>query len=331
MNSTNPSCGDICDGTINVTVENGTQPYSFNWIHENNPLGINSGSLTDLCAGGYYLVVEDATGCTTASNVILEHTPLDDASFTFDNYCEGKQNGPKNIVTANGTFVFNPPVNDGAVIHPQTGVITNGQPGTTYSVEYTTSGICPDSEIHQVTVYAIPSVSFTANPSVTDILSPEVTFTNQTQNATSYTWNFGDNSPINHDENPVYNYGANAGNYTVILTASNELGCSDKASNLVIIQPVPVIYQVPNVFSPNGDNSNPYFQFMVQQNIEKIDLVIINRWGMEVFKSDDVNFQWDGTTMDGKPCSDGVYFYKMILFDGNGKRHQENGFVTLVR
>ncbi len=47
----------------------------------------------------------------------------------------------------------------------------------------------------------------------------EVTFTNYSQNATTYTWNFGDGE-TSTEENPIHEY-AEYGNYTVTLTATN--------------------------------------------------------------------------------------------------------------
>ncbi|OWP62426.1 hypothetical protein CDA63_14145 [Hymenobacter amundsenii] len=52
-----------------------------------------------------------------------------------------------------------------------------------------------------------------------------ITFQNESQNATSYTWDFGDTTPADEAENPTHRYGQ-AGKYTVRLvahgTASND-------------------------------------------------------------------------------------------------------------
>ncbi len=44
---------------------------------------------------------------------------------------------------------FNPAVGDGATIHPITGEITAGVSGTAYNVEYTTMGICPQTQVSE--------------------------------------------------------------------------------------------------------------------------------------------------------------------------------------
>ena len=65
-----------------------------------------------------------------------------------------------------------------------------------------------------------PVASFQFALSNTNYL--EVTFTNFSQNATSYSWAFGDGE-TSTEMSPVHVF-AMAGSYTVVLTASNEEG-----------------------------------------------------------------------------------------------------------
>jgi PKD repeat protein len=67
-----------------------------------------------------------------------------------------------------------------------------------------------------------PIASFQFEISTDNFL--EVTFTNFSQNATSYNWNFGDGQNST-DVNPVHVY-ATAGKYDVVLTAMNDEGTS---------------------------------------------------------------------------------------------------------
>ncbi len=78
-----------------------------------------------------------------------------------------------------------------------------------------------------------PIASFQFTVSETNFL--EVTFENFSQNATSYSWDFGDGN-TSTEENPVHTY-AEAGNYTVILTASNEAGDATKEESITITDP----------------------------------------------------------------------------------------------
>ncbi|MBT8230685.1 MAG: PKD domain-containing protein [Bacteroidia bacterium] len=78
----------------------------------------------------------------------------------------------------------------------------------------------------------VASFQFAVNPD-----NPlEVTFTNFSQNATSYAWDFGDGNS-SADKDPVHTYGA-AGDYTVTLTASNAAGQSaQRSQDLSITDP----------------------------------------------------------------------------------------------
>jgi len=59
------------DGTIDLTIYGGTNPYSITW----NPRG-DGESLVDLPAGTYYVTVTDINGCTVTDSTVLTE-PLD--------------------------------------------------------------------------------------------------------------------------------------------------------------------------------------------------------------------------------------------------------------
>ena len=66
--------------------------------------------------------------------------------------------------------------------------------------------------------------------------SLEVMFTNYSQNATSYAWDFGDNSGTSTEKNPTYTY-ADGGTYTVKLTATNSAGSAEHTKDVTVINP----------------------------------------------------------------------------------------------
>lgn len=72
---------------------------------------------------------------------------------------------------------------------------------------------------------------------------------------------------------------------------------------------------MPNVFSPNGDGINDYFEIPdVELNYcfdTDFKIEIFTRWGKKVFEDEKVNFRWDGKTKGGAKCADGVYFYSI--------------------
>jgi hypothetical protein len=66
---TNASCG-VANGFANVTVSGGSGNYTYTW---NTPSGGNSASINGLAAGSYTVTVEDAAGCSTVENVVVNN------------------------------------------------------------------------------------------------------------------------------------------------------------------------------------------------------------------------------------------------------------------
>ena len=90
---------------------------------------------------------------------------------------------------------------------------------------------------------ALPSAafSFTKEGNV-------VTFINQSKNATSYSWEFGDGG-TSSETNPVYTYTAD-GDYTVTLTAMDNNGNSDQVSQEVTISSA--VFTAATLSNPSG-------------------------------------------------------------------------------
>ncbi len=76
-----------------------------------------------------------------------------------------------------------------------------------------------------------PSVSFTMDKTDAE-LGETVTFTNISQDATSYVWDFGDGS-ISTEENPTHIY-SSTGAYIITLTASGKGGDGLKTQGLLV-------------------------------------------------------------------------------------------------
>ncbi len=94
-------------------------------------------------------------------------------------------------------------------------------------------------------------------------------------------------------------------------------------------------YELPNVFTPNGDGKNDFFTPIKNWHFVKdVDIKIYDRWGLLMFETTDPNILWDGTSKDTKTkCSDGTYFYvctvNEIRIDGIKPRILK-GFVQAI-
>ena len=75
-------------------------------------------------------------------------------------------------------------------------------------------------------------------------------------------------------------------------------------------------YELPNVFTPNGDGLNDLVVPGPYKFVQKVDMKIYNRWGTLVFQTDDPDINWDGRYMaNGKLLSAGVYYYICDVYE----------------
>lgn len=88
---------------------------------------------------------------------------------------------------------------------------------------------------------------------------------------------------------------------------------------------------VPNVFTPENNGVNDVFAITYSENIAVKGFHIVNRWGETVFSTTDLSVSWDGT-INGKACSEGVYFWNLDFMLPNSEELQtKSGFLQLIR
>ena len=106
---------------------------------------------------------------------------------------------------------------------------------------------------------------------------------------------------------------------TYWVTANN--GCTHATDTLRISKVDVDNLKIPNVFTPNGDSLNQFFE--IDQRMLGGSLVIYNRWGQEVYQSPNYQNGWDGEDLPT-----GVYFYRL-----NGGRciDEKRGNLSILR
>jgi len=126
-----------------------------------------------------------------------------------------------------------------------------------------------------------------------------------------------------------------AGCYAVI--SMDSVGNKSEFSNTVCINfDRCSIYEIPNVFTPNGDDYNELLNPKPNYtSVDHIDMTISDRWGREVFSTNDPMINWDGKDKTTQQmCSDGAYFYICDVYEnglcGTVKRTLK-GSVTILR
>lgn len=90
---------------------------------------------------------------------------------------------------------------------------------------------------------------------------------------------------------------------------------------------------IPNAFTPNSDGKNDVFHVLFAAGcpVEDFTLDIYNRWGTEVFTTNDISAKWDGNFNGTKQNMD-TYMYQLKYRIGtNGQMQYQKGDITLVR
>ncbi len=118
------------------------------------------------------------------------------------------------------------------------------------------------------------------------------------------------------------------GTYTLTVTDASNCSASD---SLVLTKEVcPSYIYFPTAFSPNGDGANDLFKPKYSIDLKKYFIRVYNRWGEEVYESNDVNEGWDGVYQGiNQPLSVFVWYAEYSFIDG--KKHTQAGNVTLVK
>ena len=119
------------------------------------------------------------------------------------------------------------------------------------------------------------------------------------------------------------------GVYKVYASIMNIYGCSDTSEIIIRVTGCPFSNMfLPNVFSPNDDQLNDIFiPIGYFDDLTEYKMGIYNRWGEEIFQSNNVMVGWDGTK-NGYPAPMGSYIY-LIEFRVYNKNNFRMGFVIL--
>lgn len=153
-----------------------------------------------------------------------------------------------------------------------------------------------------------------------------ITFQNLTLNGYVYDWYFSDGG-YSSLVNPYHIFDS-PGEYTVTLVATDAKGCVDSITKPITIFEEFYIY-IPNSFFPDGDRSNEYFSGSFI-GVKWIKMEVYNRWGEQLYYTEDQGFKWDGTH-NGKRVQDGTYIWKLTFRPNRGIDEMMTGHVNVLR
>jgi gliding motility-associated-like protein len=239
-----------------------------------------------------------------------------------------------NYSTADSDMFFEWDFGDGHTsneIHPNHLYTEHGQFPVTLHVA--TAEGCIDTlfmtRVDLIDINPKPIAAFITNKTETDICHPVVQFTNTSQGAVNYYYDFDDGYAFSEEENPGH-YFYLRGDHYVYMIATSEKGCTDTVHQKIYVEPFSVF--IPNTFTPNADEFNSVFRPKMWLEPFEWELRIYNRWGEQIFTSFDYQAVWDGT-YNGQIVPFGLYSYTLKYRPCSMEDHiiVKNGHINVIR
>lgn len=208
------------NGTISVTVNGGTPPYSYTW----SPAGGNNSMATNLAAGVYTLGVTDNHGCQYSIPVTLTdlNAPSISVQTVHNVSCFNGTDGSITTVASGG----NPPYNYSWSPAGGVAAIASGLVSGDYTLTVTDQSGCSDIENVSVSEPSALQIEKTITDATCELNNGAIELmVNGGTPAYTYQW-----TPSVSSESSVSDLAA--GNYTILITDQN--GCSFSESNIQI-------------------------------------------------------------------------------------------------
>lgn len=310
-------CANQTNGQATASAAGATAPYSYQW---NNAQQSTTQSIQNLGPGPYTVTVTDALGCVSDTTVIVEQPlPLQVTVVAGNDTC-GRGNGAVQAIMMGGTAPFEyvwSAISDSLNLYstdaPPSGWNTMLTPGE-YAVTVTDAGGCQAQGTATVGLVPNPVAAFSTRSKPEEMNDPSVTFFNESSNALTYEWHFGDGE-VSMQQHPVHDYDM-GGVYLVMLIASNDprYGCADTTYRYVEVDPLFTFY-IPSAFTPDGDGLNDTwgpeggnFEY------ESYNVKVFDRWGKLVWQTDNPERQWNGLNQFSQQhCRQGMYVYQFTV------------------
>jgi gliding motility-associated-like protein len=312
-NQSNITCNGETNGIIQISVNGGNYPYTYNWSNSQN-----TPSLSGLSAGIYSVTVSDDINCSITQTYTIsepEKLVLDESHESVK--CFGTETGSLTMTAIGGSAPYIYEVSNGT--QSATGRIHNNLPAGAYSLIVTDDRGCEfqkdilisePSELDAQYLSSNPTCRENNNGSVEIIASGGTA-------PYLFAW---DNNVI--DINTIS--GLEQGIYSISVIDANE--CT-MVINSISLTDTPVdCIKIPNAFSPNADGINDTWIIDGREIFPDALISIYNRWGQMLYQARGDGEAWDGTYND-RFVPTGTYIYIMEL---NRKGKSYSGVVTVV-
>jgi hypothetical protein len=245
------SAGTICDGESTTLTASGASTYVWNDGNTDNPRTVSPTTTTLFTATG-----TDSNGCTSSGGTTITVNPQDSAAFSYaaSSYCaNGTDPTPTITGTAGGAFTSTA----GLSINASTGEIDlDASTVGTYSITYTTTGVCPDNQSVNITINAADNAGFSYSASSyepTDA-DPTPTITGLTGGTFSGTTGLVINSTTGEIDLSASTVATHTITYDT--TSSGSSVCPNTSTQTVEI----ALSGISNVYSMSFDGVNDFIQ-----------------------------------------------------------------------
>lgn len=230
-----PVCSNDSSGMA-IAQGAGLGPWNYVWKDvQGNPMRSVSGwpgpdTLKNLPAGLFYVDVSSPICGIVTDSFHLKGSSDFIATLNYsDVSCYGYNDGAAWAAVNGGMPPYTYFWNNGAT----TSAIQNLAPGQ-YSVTVQDAAACSETHVVLLQQPALLTAGFQASADTVDLSSNNsVAFMNQSSGAQSYTWDYGDGSPIDTSVHPIHYY-STTGTYTTTMVAY-QTGCSDTARLPIVV------------------------------------------------------------------------------------------------
>ncbi|GAB5527679.1 MAG: hypothetical protein Roseis2KO_55510 [Roseivirga sp.] len=118
------------------------------------------------------------------------------------------------------------------------------------------------------------------------------------------------------------------GTYSVTLTIDQ---CITSHTITILLDNCEAILEMPNAFTPNNDTKNDLFTPIRVYGITSMQTVIYNRWGENIYTTNNLNIEWNGHLPSDEPAPASTYYWRISYTDLFGEQYTRKGTVSLIR
>jgi len=334
--------GAACEETDAVLrVLNPDPEALYNWFRVSNNQFVGTGvtlilsSVSTSDAGGYYVTGASENDCISEASNITEivvdvQTSANAYAGEDDIVCDPDYViGGNSITNGEGFWTNINTTGQTQIVDPELAqtLVRDLVIGQNQFVWTLSSGACENISADTV------SIIYNADPIVADDLyNMEINETleanitdNDQENAEFFTVSLitePNNGTLFQNPDGTFNYVPNenfAGQDIYIYELCHDFcpdRCVQATVNINIGEQVDCF--APTIITPNNDGFNDTFTIPCLANYEGSNMCIFNRWGDEVFRSENYRNEWDGTYREeGATLPAGTYYYILQVNDGN--------------